>query len=150
MCETHTHVLVRDCSLFPGSSCKTWVRVGKVVPLSELWNPCAPTFLGFAAVVGKKMSFLYFSIISVFSSPKHIKSSFYNRPLCWLYLLISGIDAVINMKKKPPPAPKTQIKVPSYDSGFNTKKKHYFSGAFAVDFFSLHQVISAVLLHNCR
>lgn len=136
MCETHTHVLVRDCSLFPGSSCKTWVRVGKVVPLSELWNPRAQTSLDFAAVVGKKMANLILIFLySVFSPPPSTSNLHFiiTIPSCWLYLLISGIDAVMN-RKKIPPASKTQIKAPSHNSGFNTKKKHHFSGAFAANF----------------
>lgn len=155
MCETHTHVLVRDCSLFPGSSCKTWVRVGKVVPLSELWNPRAQTSLGFAAVVGGKkrqISFLYFYNQCSLLPQAHQIFILLSPFPCVDYIHLFQALMLLLTGKKTPPASKMQIKVLSYNSGFNTKKKHYFSGAFAVDFFffSLHQVISAVLLHNCR
>ena len=70
-CVKHTHVLVRDCSLFPGSSCKTWVRVRKAVPLSEMGNLHPQTFLAFATVVGKTgKSGSSIPILSVSSFPR--------------------------------------------------------------------------------
>lgn len=101
--NTHTHVLVRDCSLFPGSSCKTWVRVRKVVPLSEMCNPHPQTFLAFATVLGKNgKSGSSISVLSVSSFPSTSFLHFIiTIPLYGLHLLTSDIDAVIKRKKIP-------------------------------------------------
>lgn len=91
MCETHTHVLVKDCSLFPGSSCKTWVRARKVVPLSEMCNPHPQTSLAFATVVVKNGKSCSIPILRVSSSPSISFLHFLITILFyWLHLLTSA------------------------------------------------------------
>lgn len=132
MCETHTHTCSSRRLLFI-----SWLQLQN---MSQGWKGCASVravestrsnLPGFCCSRGQKwqISFLYF-YNQCFLLPQDPSTS--NLHYIYLFqalmLLLTG--------KKTPSASKMQIKVPSYNSGFNTKKKHYFSGAFAMDFFS--------------